>query len=77
MPLIRATLVENAITPEQKQQLLVRITDAVLSVYGESMRPYTTVLIEDIKSGLWGVGGHGYTTEEVQSLMAGTPAAVA
>jgi 4-oxalocrotonate tautomerase len=77
MPLIRATLVENAISPEQKQVLLARITDAVVSVYGEAMRPYTLVLIDDIKSGLWGVGGHGYTTDEVQSLMAGAPSAVA
>ena len=56
MPLIRATLVENAISPEQKQVLLARITDAVVSVYGEAMRPYTLVLIDDIKSGHWGVG---------------------
>ena len=75
MPLIRATLMENAISAEQKQELLGRITDAVVSVYGENMRPYTWVLIDDIKSGLWGVGGHGLTTSDVQSAMAGTPSA--
>jgi len=54
MPLIRATLVENAITPR--------------------MRPYTWVLIDEIKSGQFGAGGHGFTTEEIQALMAGDPA---
>jgi phenylpyruvate tautomerase PptA (4-oxalocrotonate tautomerase family) len=29
MPLIRATLVENAITPAKKQELISRLTDAV------------------------------------------------
>jgi len=75
MPLIRATLVENAITAEQKQELISRITDAVAAVYGESMRPVTWVLIEEIKSGFFGAGGHGYTTEEIQALMAGESAA--
>ena len=69
MPLIRATLVENAISLEQKQELSTRITDAVVSVYGETMRPYTWVLIDEISSGLFGVGGHGFTTEEVRATM--------
>jgi 4-oxalocrotonate tautomerase len=73
MPLIRATLVENAITPEQKQELISRITDAVTSVYGEAMRPYTWVLIDEIPSGQFGAGGHGYTTKEIHGLMAGEP----
>jgi 4-oxalocrotonate tautomerase len=76
MPLIRATLVENAITPEQKLELISRITDAVTSVYGETMRPYTWVLIDEIKSGQFGIGGHGFTTEEVRAAMAGEPASV-
>ena len=74
MPLIRATLVENAITPEQKQELISRITDAVASVYGETMRQYTWVLIDEIKSGQFGAGGHGFTTDEIRALMAGEPA---
>jgi 4-oxalocrotonate tautomerase len=73
MPLIRATLVENAITPAQKQELIGRITDAVTSIYGEAMRPYTWVLIDEIKSGQFGAGGHGFTTEEIQGLMTSEP----
>jgi 4-oxalocrotonate tautomerase len=74
MPLIRASLMENALTAEQKQELIARITDAVVAVYGEGIRPVTWVLLEDIKSGLFGVGGQGLTTEDVRALMAGTPA---
>ena len=77
MPVVRTTVVENAITPEQKQQLITRLTDAVVSVYGENLRPYTWVLVDEIKSGQWGIGGHTLTTEEVQSLMAGEAAVAA
>ena len=77
MPVVRTTVVENAITTEQKQQLITRLTDAVVSVYGENLRPYTWVLIDEIKSGQWGIGGHTLTTEEVQSLMAGEAAVAA
>jgi len=47
-----------------------------VSVYGEAMRPNTWVLIEEIKSGQFGAGGHGITTEAMQALIAGEPAGV-
>jgi len=74
MPLIRATLVENAITAEQKQELISRITEAVATVYGDHMRPNIWVLIEEIKSGQFGANGHGITTEEMRAFIAGEPA---
>ena len=74
MPVIRATLVENAITTEQKQELISRITDAVATVYGDHMRPNIWVLIEEIKSGQFGAGGHGISTEEMRALIASEPA---
>ena len=77
MPLIRATLMQGALTAEQKQELIQRITDATLSVYGESMRPYCWVLLEEITSGQWGVGGQGLTTQDVKALMAGAAAGAA
>ena len=74
MPLIRVTLVENAITAEQKQELISRMTDAAASVYGDHMHPNIWVLIEEIKSGQFGAGGHGITTDEMRALIAGEPA---
>jgi 4-oxalocrotonate tautomerase len=74
VPLIRATLIENAITAQQKQELISRITDAVASIYGDHMRPNIWVLIEEVKSGQFAAGGHGFTTEEMRALIAGEPA---
>jgi 4-oxalocrotonate tautomerase len=38
------------------------------------MRPVTWVLIKELKSGDWGIGGRALTTEDAKALAAGTPA---
>ena len=32
-----------------------------------NIRPYTLVILEDVRSGAWGVGGQGLTTDDVRS----------
>lgn len=72
MPLVNIKLIEGVFTPEQKQQMIERVTDAMVSVEGENMRPLTLVLIdEDVKSGDWGIGGHGATVEMVKDIQSG------
>jgi 4-oxalocrotonate tautomerase len=71
MPLIQVKLIENVFTPEQKQQIITRLTDAMVSVEGENMRPVTWVVIEEAHSGEWGIGGRGITTSDVHALAAG------
>jgi 4-oxalocrotonate tautomerase len=41
----------------------------VLSVYGEGLRPHTWVIVEDVTSGQWGIGGQCITAEAVKELM--------
>lgn len=43
----------------------------MVSIEGENMRPITWVVLEEVKSGDWGIGGKGYTTEEVKALAEG------
>ena len=38
MPLVDIQLIKGVFTPDQKQSLITRVTDAVVSVEGESMR---------------------------------------
>jgi 4-oxalocrotonate tautomerase len=33
------------------------VTDALISVEGEALRPYTLVKIDEVKDGNWSVGG--------------------
>lgn len=74
MPLIQVKVVENVFSPEQKREIIERLTDAMVEVEGESLRPVTWVTIEDVKSGDWGIAGNALSTGDVQGLQAGTPA---
>ena len=68
MPLIQVKMIEKVFTPLQKQEVIQRLTDALVSVEGESLRPYTLVILEEVGSGDWAVGGKSLTTEEVHMI---------
>ena len=74
MPLINVKVIENVFTGEQKNQIAERLTDAMVSVEGENMRQVTWVVIEEVKSGDWAIGGQCLTTEAVHALASGQPA---
>ena len=74
MPLINVKLIEDVFTPEQKGQIIERLTDAMVSIEGENMRGVTWCVIEEVKSGDWGLGGKPLSTEDVRALGAGAPA---
>jgi 4-oxalocrotonate tautomerase len=71
MPLLNVKIIENVFTPEQKQEVIRKLTDAMVSIEGENLRPVTWVVIEEVKSGDWGVGGNALTTSQVKALAAG------
>jgi 4-oxalocrotonate tautomerase len=75
MPLINVKVIEDVFTPEQKRDIVERLTDAMVSVEGENMRPVTWVVVEEVRSGDWGIGGKPLTTGDVRALAAGAPAA--
>ena len=50
MPLIQVKLIENVLTPEQKSQIIAKLTDAVVSIEGDNMCPVTSVVIEELCS---------------------------
>ena len=48
MPLINVKLIEDVFTPEQKGQIVERLTDAMVSIEGENMRGVTWVVVEEV-----------------------------
>ena len=68
MPLVNVRVIENVFTTEQKQEIIARVTDAMVAVEGESLRGVTWVVVEEVRSGDWGIGGTGLTTADVQAL---------
>jgi len=73
MPLIEVRVIEGVFTEAQKRQIVHKLTDAMVSVEGENMRPMTWVIVEEVKSGDWGIGGKTLTTADVKALAAGKP----
>ena len=71
MPLINVKIMEGVFTPKQKQEIIRKLTDTMVSIEGENMRPVTLVVIEEIKSGDWSVGGNAFSTADVKALAAG------
>ena len=71
MPLIEVKLIQGVFTKEQKQEMVKKLTDAMVAVEGENMRGVTTVIIEDVLSGDWAIGGRPLTTAEVKAIAAG------
>jgi 4-oxalocrotonate tautomerase len=72
MPLIQVKLIEEVFTPAQKKETITRLTDAMVAIEGENMRGVTWVIIEEVRSGEWGIGGNALTTSDVKALAAGS-----
>jgi 4-oxalocrotonate tautomerase len=71
MPLINVKIIEGVFSPEQKQEIIRKLTDTMVSIEGENMRGVTWCVVEEVKSGDWGIGGNPLTTADVKTLAAG------
>lgn len=72
MSLVTIKLLEGMYSATQKQQMIERVTDAMVAIQGERLRPVIWVLIDDdVPSGNWGIAGHGLTADRLQSIAAG------
>ncbi len=71
MPLINVKLIEGVFNDSQKREIIERLTDAMVEIEGENMRQVTWCVVEEVKSGDWGIGGNALTTEQVHALAAG------
>ncbi len=58
------------LSADQKSELIRKVTDAIVWVEGEGLRPVTWVILEEVPSGAWGVGGSLVTTEALKKMAA-------
>ncbi|HEX6425345.1 MAG TPA: 4-oxalocrotonate tautomerase family protein [Acidimicrobiales bacterium] len=73
MPLLNVKLIEGVFSPDQKKDMIAKLTETMVAIEGENMRPVTWVVIEEVASGEWGIGGNALTTADVKALAAGAP----
>ena len=76
MPFIDVKVMEGVLTNEQKQAIARGVTDVFAEAVGEPARAVTWVVIQDVVSGQWTMGGNPVTTEGVKELLRGEPATV-
>ncbi len=68
MPLVEVKVFEDELTPEQSENLIEKITDAVTTVTSEKLKDATWVIINEVKSGNWGIGGNALGLADVRKI---------
>ena len=76
MPLLNVKVIEGVFSPEQKQEMIARLTETMVEIEGENMRGVTWVVVEEVQSGDWGIGGQALRTEDVKALQGTAPEVV-
>lgn len=75
MPFINVKVIEGVFTPDQKHDIVRKLTDAMVEIEGDNMRPVTWCVVEEVASGDWGIGGQPLSTQDVQALAKGVQVA--
>jgi 4-oxalocrotonate tautomerase len=70
MPLIEIKVFEGEFSEEQTKKIIEAVTNVMVSFSGESLRSATWILIEEVKSGNWGIGGKALGLQDVRALQA-------
>jgi len=73
MPLITVKVFEGELTQQQTVDIIHGITEAVIPFVGAQLREATWVLVEEIKSGAWGIGGKPFGLPELRAIQADRP----
>ena len=67
MPFVDINVTQGVFTPDEKRELVERVSDTVIALEGEALRPFTVTAITETPSGEWAVGGQTYTADDVKA----------
>ena len=70
MPLVTVDVIKDVFSPEQKRQIIEKVTDAMVEIEGEALRAVTWVRIMEVEQGDWGIGGQLLTAAAVHDMAA-------
>jgi 4-oxalocrotonate tautomerase len=71
MPLVQVKLIKGVFDQDQKQEIITKMTETMVGIEGEAMRSVTTVIVEEVESGEWAIGGRALSTQDVKDLQSG------
>jgi 4-oxalocrotonate tautomerase len=69
MPFVEVKVFEDELSKDQVKDLIERITDAVATVTSEKLRDVTWVIVSEVKSGNWGVGGNALGLQDIRKII--------
>ena len=75
MPFVNVQHMAGAFTAEHRESLIRDITEAYVRVGGEGIRPYVTVVINEVPDGCWGAAGEPKTLATVEAARVARSAA--
>jgi 4-oxalocrotonate tautomerase len=70
MPLATIKVIEGVFTADEKRRMIEKVSEAMVSIEGEKLREKTVVILEEVKSADWGIGGKTLTSNDVKLLRA-------
>lgn len=68
MPLVTIDVIKDVFTPDQKRDLVEKVTEAMIAVEGEAMRGVTWVRVQEFEQGDWAIGGKRLNAADVHAL---------
>ena len=68
MPLVTIDVIKDVFSPAKKQELIEKVTNAMVAVEGEELRGVTWVRIVEIEQGDWAIGGQRLNAAAVHSM---------
>ena len=70
MPLVDIHVIRGVFTPQQKREMITKVTDAMVAIEGEKLRGVTWVKINEVEGGDWAIGGQALQASDVIAMAA-------
>lgn len=70
MPFANYKFPEGILTAEQKEEIIHKTTDMFASYFGEGVRPYTMVLVDEVVDGGYGRADETFTLAKFEAMKA-------
>ncbi len=68
MPFIAIKVFEKELSAAQTAEMIHDVTEAVIPFVGEGLRESTWIVVEEVKSGAWGIGGKALRLDDIRAV---------
>ena len=70
MPFANYKFPQGTLSADQKEEIIHKTTDLFAHYFGEDVRPYTMVLVDEVADGGWGRADETLTLAKMQQAQA-------